>query len=132
MKKEEAIKNLKYTYEKDWEAIIYLLKESEKGYNSIDELKTDIYNVICNINEYYRNFFDEIYKNYFDPGEKKLLFKKYNPNISVKEKFIRIDYKTTECLLKNYDELKDLIKLEETNKFKKLDNYLKLKIENGN
>lgn len=106
MKRRQAIKNLKRAYEKDLKEIIYLIEESKDDYNSLYELRIDIYNEIYYMQKYYRDFFFDKLLNYFDHQTGKLFFKESNPKLPLEKVFRKINYKTTEFLLKDYTELK--------------------------
>ena len=125
MKRRQAIKNLKRAYEKDLKEIIYLIEESKDDYKSLYELRIDIYNEIYYMQKSYRDFFFDKFLNYFDHQTGKLFFKEANPKLPLEKVFRKINYKTTEFLLKDYTELRKLMKKEETEQLKKLDDYFR-------
>lgn len=125
MKRRQAVKNLKRAYEKDLEEIIYLIEESKDDYNSFYELRIEIYNEMYYMQKYYRDFFFDNFLNYFEHQTGKLFFKEANPKLPLEKVFRKINYKTTEFLLKDYTELRKLMRKEETEQLKKLDDYFR-------
>lgn len=125
MKRRQAVKNLKRAYEKDLKEIIYLIEESKDDYNSFYELRIEIYNEMYYMQKYYRDFFFDNFLNYFEHQTGKLFFKEANPKLPLEKVFRKINYKTTEFLLKDYTELKKLMRKEETDQLKKLDDYFR-------
>ena len=125
MKRRQAIKNLKRAYEKDLKEIIYLIEESKDDYNSLYELRIDIYNEIYYMQKHYRDFFFNNFLNYFNHQTGELFFKEANPKLPLEKVFRKINYKTTEFLLRDYTELRKLMKKEEEKQGKKLDEYLR-------
>lgn len=125
MKRRQAVKNLKRAYKKDLEEIIYLIEESKDDYNSFYELRIEIYNEMYYMQKYYRDFFFDNFLNYFEHQTGKLFFKEANPRLPLEKVFRKINYKTTEFLLKDYTELRKLMKNEEEKQSKKLDEYFR-------
>ncbi len=125
MKRRQAIKNLKRVYEKDLDMIIYMIEESKDDYDSLYELRIDVYNEMHYMQKYYKDFFFNNFLNYFDHQTGKLFFKEANPKLPLEKVFHKINYKTTEFLLRDYQELKKLIKKEEEQQDKKLDDYFR-------
>lgn len=125
MKRRQAIKNLKRVYEKDLDMIIYMIEESKDDYDSLYELRIDVYNEMHYMQKYYKDFFFNNFLNYFDHQTGKLFFKEANPKLPLEKVFHKINYKTTEFLLRDYQELKKLIKKEEEKQDKKLDDYFR-------
>lgn len=125
MKKRQAIKNLKRCYEKDLKEIIYLIEESRDDCNSLYELRINAYNEIYHMQKYYRDFFFDNFLNYFEHQTGKLFFKEANPKLPLEKVFRKINYKTTEFLLKDYPKLKEMMKKEELKQLKKIDDYFR-------
>lgn len=125
MNRMQAVKNLKRAYEKDYEEIIYLIEESKDGYdyNSLYELRLDVYEELEWMQECYRDFFNTQFYAYFDHQTGKLIFKECRPDVPLGRVFSKIDYETTETLLKNYKELNEIMRKEEIKQNKKLYNY---------
>lgn len=125
MKRRQAIENFKKSYEKVWEEIMYIIEESKDDYDSLYELRIDVYNEMYYMQKYYRDFFFNNFLNYFEHQTGKLFFKEANPKLPLEKVFCKINYKTTEFLLKDYTELKKIIKKEEFKQSKKLDDYFR-------
>lgn len=125
MKKREAIENLKKAYEKVWEEIMYIIEESKDDYDSLFEFRSEVREELCYIHGYIRDFFFRNYYIYADCVTKKLYFREFNPNVPLERVFSRVDYETTKTLLEDYEELRILMRKEETEQLKKLDDYFR-------
>lgn len=125
MKRRQAVENLRRAYEKDLEEIIYLIEESKDDYNSLYELRIDVYNEMYYMQKGISDFFFNNFLNYFNHQTGKLFFKETNPKLPLEKIFTRVDYETTQTLLQDYEELKKLMRKEETDQLKKLDDYFR-------
>lgn len=125
MNKMQAVKNLKKAYNKDFEEIIYMIKESKDDYNSLYELRLAVYEELDCMQGYIKSFFSHMYFTYFNPVNNKLAFKECRPNIPIERVFDKIDYETTEFLLQDYYELRKIMQKEEIKQSEKLDDYFK-------
>lgn len=123
MNKMQAVKDLQRVYKEDLEKIIYMIEEAKDDYNSLDELKSDIFEEMENMQEYIKDFFFHNYYIYIDYVSGKLYFREFNPNVPLEKIFYRIDLETTKTLLQDYQELKEIVKKEEIKQKKNLDDY---------
>lgn len=123
MNKKQAVKNLQKVYKEDLEEIIKMIEESKDDYNSLYELRLDINEELEFMRGYIKNFFSYILLNYFDYQTNKIYFKEANSKMPIKKVFSKVDFETTEFLLRDYTELKEIMKKEEEKQDKKLNDY---------
>ena len=123
MNKMQAVKNLQILYKEDLEEIIYMMEEAKDDYNSLDELRSDVYEEMKYMQEYISDFLFHNYYIYIDYVSGKLYFREFNPNVPLEKIFRRLDLETTKTLLQDYQELKEIIKKEEIKQKKNLDDY---------
>lgn len=125
MNKKQAVKNLKKVYKKNDELIIYMIEEAKDDYDSLYELRLDVYHELKYMQESLKSLFSHMYRDYFNHVTNELYFRECNPNTPLEKVFNKIDYKTTETLLQDYHELRKIVRNEEEKQSKKLDEYFR-------
>lgn len=131
MNKMQAIKKLQKIYSEDLDKIMYMIEEAKDDYNTLDNLRSDIYEEMKYMQEYISDFLFHNYYIYIDYVSGKLYFREFNPNVPLEKIFCRLDLETTKTLLQDYEELKEIIKKEEIKQNKKLDDYF-IKLQEKN
>lgn len=119
----QAVKKLQRIYSEDLEKTIYMIEEAKDDYNSLDELRLDVYEEMKYMQEYISDFLFHNYYIYIDYVSGKLYFREFNSNVPLEKIFRRLDYETTKTLLQDYQELKEIVRKEEIKQKKNLDDY---------